>query len=309
MPDGSGSVDQVLTKTKGCTPPLYLKRVVTTQVSTPAPRKCILALCQQRAPLVTYSCLYATLGPSSGTWSVKKMVSPQVNLREPLTLSWEWDSKATPKVLKLHRSFNELSLLLGSSFSKYLISDFPSAPGISCTGAADCFTSYQAALLSVFTLPTFRWALLTRVLPAFSQPSGSHTGICSIPRLLEFLIVGGHMLASTLSFWLFILPPSCPVPSHWLFFLQRSFYSCWEICALMLPVCLCIFCPLCPCLPRAPQLPRHHFYAFSDLPGRSSIWPQEMHWHSRSEPEDIITLLLTSLSRRVKDGNLPRKGS
>lgn len=194
MPDGSGSVDQVLTKTKGCTPPLYLKRVVTTQVSTPAPRKCILALCQQRAPLVTYSCLYATLGPSSGTWSVKKMVSPQVNLREPLPLSWQWDSKATPKVLKLHRSFNELALLLGSSFSKYLLSDFPSAPGISCTGAADCFTSYQAALLSVFTLPTFRWALLTRVLPAFSQPSGSHTGICPIPGSWNSLLWEGICL-------------------------------------------------------------------------------------------------------------------
>lgn len=64
----------------------------------------------------------STLGPP-GAFSPRSMVG----------------SEATPEALKRHRSFNELAWLLGSSFSKYLISDFPSAPGISCTGAADFY--------------------------------------------------------------------------------------------------------------------------------------------------------------------------
>lgn len=114
---------------------------------------------------------------------------------------------------------------------------------------------------------------------SLSRPSGSHTGILPIPQLLEFLIVGGPMHASTLSFWLSPpLPSSCPVPSHRLFFSPVFILQLLRDLCSHVACCLCVFCPLCPGLPRAPQLPRHHFYAFRVLPGRSSVWPQEMLW-------------------------------
>lgn len=130
-----------------------------------------------------------------------------------LPLSWRWDSQSIPKVLKLHRSLNDLVLLLGSSFLNYLISDFPSAPGISCTGAADSFTSYQASLLSVFTPPAFRWATLTPVL----QPSRGHPGatqaFCPSPSPWTSLLEEGIYLQAPYHSSSFS-PPSCPI--HWL---------------------------------------------------------------------------------------------
>lgn len=162
-----------------------------------------------------------------------------------LPLSWRWDSQAIPKVLKLHRSLNELVLLLGSSFLNYLISDFPSAPGISCTGAADSFTSYQASLHSVSTPPAFRWAPLRYVnscpsllsfLPSRRHP-GATQAFCPSPSPWNSLLEEGIYLQAPYHSSSFF-PPSCPI--HWVSPLS-SFYSCWEIRALRLPTCL----PLC----------------------------------------------------------------
>lgn len=90
----------------------------------------------------------------------------------PLLLPGQWDSKAIQKYGAAYRSLSELTLLPGSSLN-CLISDFPSAPGISCGCCWLLHFPHQAALHAMFMLLTFRRALRTPILPTSSQSSGS----------------------------------------------------------------------------------------------------------------------------------------
>lgn len=112
-------------------------------------------------------------------------------------------------------------------------------------GAADYFTSYQAASHAVFMLPAFRWALLTPMLPASSQSTGSHRGILPITQLLEFLTVDGHMLTSTISFWLFFffsfLPSSNPLI---IFPLESILQLLRDLCSHVACLSLCLLSPV-----------------------------------------------------------------
>lgn len=216
--DGSGSGDAVLTKTKRSHTPSSVSEESCPNPglhpssrevrSSPLPTKsstCLLGLALggswvQLGHLECQENGLSTLGPP-GAFSPRSMVG----------------SEATPKALKLHRSFNELAWLLGSSFSKYLISDFPSAPGISCTDAADFYFLPGRPPLCVHAA-NFQMSSVNSCSPCLSPAIWEPRRLLPIPQLLEFLIVGGHMFASTLSFCLSSLPrslpPPCPVPSH-----------------------------------------------------------------------------------------------
>ena len=126
-------------------------------------------------------------------------------------------------------------------------------------------------------MPTFRWALLTPILPASSQSSESHRGSLPIPQLLEFLIVGMCLHPPYQSGF---FPPSCWVPTHC--FSSRVHFTAAE--RFVLSCCLFAFASFVPCVPIYTMMPwssRHHFYAFSVLRGgwgdhSSSTWPQEI---------------------------------
>lgn len=95
---------------------------------------------QKNATFWSYN--YVPLKYSSGIWSVKENVLSMLECTGtsiPLLNRFSSNSQNT----NLHRPLDEKTAV-GFLF---LISQFPSAPGISCRGAADCFTSYlQAAL-------------------------------------------------------------------------------------------------------------------------------------------------------------------
>lgn len=109
------------------------------------------------------------------------------------------------------------------------------------------------------------------LLPVIWEPRG----ILPIPQLLEFLTVGMclHPLTS-----LAFLPLSYWGPTHCFF--SRVHFTAAE--RFVFSCCLFAFASFVPCGPIYTMMPwssRHHFYAFSVLPGgwddhSPSTWPQ-----------------------------------
>lgn len=210
--DGSGSGDAVLTKTKRSHTPSSVSEESCPNPglhpssrevrSSPLPTKsstCLLGLALggswvQLGHLECQENGLSTLGPP-GAFSPRSMVG----------------SEATPKALKLHRSFNELAWLLGSSFSKYLISDFPSAPGISCTDAADFYFLPGRPPLCVHAA-NFQMSSVNSCSPCLSPAIWEPRRLSSHPPALGIPYCGRTYVCKHLIILPF-LPPSLPPSS------------------------------------------------------------------------------------------------
>lgn len=126
------------------------------------------------------------------------------------------------------------------------------------------------------------------LLPAIWEPHGHSAH----PPLLEFLLVGRHMLARTLSdFFFFSLLAQFQAIDYFssrvhFTIAERFVFSCFLFAFVS-------FVPCVPVYPRVPRSPRHHFYVFSVPPGRWGDYSSSYNLRKCFSPEDqdLKTLL------------------
>ena len=159
----------------------------------------------------------------------------------------------------------------------------------------------------MFTLPTFRWALLTPILPTSSQASGSHRGILPIPQLLEFLIVGMCLHSLTSLAFLPLLAEFQPIVFPPEFILQLLRDLCSHVACLPLHVLSPVYRSLqwCHGHPDTISMP------FVSCLGVITHLQHDLKESFSPGDQDPKTPFHShrSLSWRVKDGDLPREGS